>query len=64
MTREDWIKNNSKCNGGNDFDVIFLKKLYERISKSPFRLKDDPAEKEKEDRKTFKQKLASTVSFL
>lgn len=37
MTKEQWLKNNSGCNNGGDFDSVFLKKLYDRIAKAPLR---------------------------
>lgn len=43
MTREQWIKNNSGCNNGADFDINFLKKIYERIAKAPFASTAKPA---------------------
>jgi Sec7-like guanine-nucleotide exchange factor len=35
MTRDQWVKNNSGCNNGKDFDVNWLKKIYDRIAKAP-----------------------------
>lgn len=35
MTKEQWIKNNAGCNKGADFDVMWLKRIYDRIAKAP-----------------------------
>jgi Sec7-like guanine-nucleotide exchange factor len=37
MTHHQWIKNNSGCNGGKNFDEKFLRGIYDRVSKSPLK---------------------------
>ncbi len=40
MTFAQWAKNNSKINGGKDFDETFLQAIFERIAKTPLKLKE------------------------
>jgi len=35
MTKEQWLKNNTGCNKGTDFDVMWMKRIYDRIAKAP-----------------------------
>jgi len=40
MTFQQWVKNNSGCNNGGDFDEQFLRGIFDRILKSPIRTDD------------------------
>lgn len=35
MTKEQWLKNNTGCNKGADFDAMWMKRVYDRIAKAP-----------------------------
>lgn len=41
MTKPDWLKNNSKNNGGKDYDKELLLGIYERIAAERLRLGGD-----------------------
>jgi len=41
MTKEDWMKNNTGINKGQDFEKQFLLDIYDRIMAEPLKLKED-----------------------
>ncbi|KAK5575280.1 hypothetical protein RB653_010537 [Dictyostelium firmibasis] len=41
MSKQQWLKMNSKNNGGADYDEQFLLGIYDRISSEPLKLKED-----------------------
>jgi len=51
MTFQQWVKNNSGCNNGGDFEEQFLRGIFDRISKSPLRTDDIPTDVKRATRK-------------
>jgi hypothetical protein len=45
MTKEEFMKNNRKCNGGEDFDPDYMSSLYDKIVTDEIKLSDKLAEK-------------------